>query len=239
MATGSGPEAPNGLFVMADDHAANAIGAYGSHLTPVAPTENIDRLAQEGARLDNCVCANSICTPSRASILTGQHSHTNGVRTLAEELDPERRHLAHYLQDAGYETATVGKWHLETQPQGFDYYNVLPGQGRYDDPILKESGTEWEAAGTASDGYSTDVITDQAISWLEDNRKSDAPFFLQCHFKAPHRTWKYARRHEDMFDGVTIPEPSSLFEDKSHRSEAAQERGSTISTRNDCQPMVG
>jgi arylsulfatase A-like enzyme len=233
---------PNVLYVMADDHAANAIGTYGAHLSPVAPTENIDRLAREGARLDNCVCTNSICTPSRASVLTGQHSHVNGVRTLHDEIDPDRRHLAHHLRDAGYRTGVVGKWHLRSEPQGFDYYNVLPGQGRYDDPVLKGRGDDWEDGGQVYEGYSADVITDQALAWLEgetDGRgHDDDPFFLQCHFKAPHRSWKYAERHADLFDGVHIPEPPSLFEDKSHRSAATRERGSTISARNDTQPMT-
>jgi arylsulfatase A-like enzyme len=243
MPPDDGVERPNVLFVMADDHAANAIGAYGSRLGPVTPTENIDRLAREGARLDNCVCTNSICTPSRASILTGQHSHHNGVLTLADDISPDRRHLAHRLQDAGYRTGIVGKWHLGTEPQGFDYYNVLPGQGRYDDPVLMEHGESWEGDGQVYEGYSADVIADRALAWLrgdvgDGSGHGDDPFFLQCHFKAPHRAWLYPRRHADLFEDTRIPEPPSLFEDKSHRSEATRERGSTVSARNDVQPMV-
>lgn len=237
-------ERPNILFVMSDDHAANAIGAYGSHLTGIAPTENIDRLAQEGTRLNNCMCTNSICTPSRASILTGQHSHTNGVKTLADEMNPDRRHLAHHLRDAGYRTGIIGKWHLETEPQGYDYYNVLPGQGRYDDPVLKSQGNPWEGNGQIYDGYSADVITDQALAWLkgtvgEGVGHRDDPFFLQCHFKAPHRPWKYPRRHAGLFEGRQIPEPASLFENKSHRSKAGRKHGSRISSKNPVQPMTG
>jgi len=233
----------NILYLMADDHAANAIGAYGAHLSPVAPTDNLDRLAREGARLDNCLCTNSICTPSRASILTGQHSHANGVRTLADDMDTDRRHLAHHLRDAGYRTATVGKWHLGTEPQGFDYYDVLPGQGRYHDPILKEKGGRWDEGGSEHEGYSADVITDRALEWLggdagEGGGHDDDPFFLQCHFKAPHEPWEYADRHADLFEEVRIPEPSSLFEDKSHRSEATRERGSTMSPKNAFRHMV-
>jgi arylsulfatase A-like enzyme len=233
---------PNVLYIMADDHAANAIGAYGSHLANVAPTDNIDRLAHEGARLDNCLCTNSICTPSRAAILTGQHSHENGVRTLSDEMDNDRRHLAHHLQDAGYRTGVIGKWHLRTAPQGFDYYNVLPGQGRYDDPILHESG-DWDGEGQVYEGHSTDVITDQALAWLEGEvgdgaGHDDDPFFLQCHFKAPHGGWLYPERFADLFEGKTIPEPSSLFEDKSHRSAATRDRGSTISSKNSFRTMV-
>jgi len=233
---------PNVLYIMADDHSANAIGTYGAHLSPAAPTDNLDRLARGGARLDNCTCTNSICTPSRASILTGQHSHVNGVRTLNDELDTDRRHLAHILRDAGYRTAVVGKWHLKTEPQGFDYYNVLPGQGRYHDPRLKEKGDGWEQddpEGRVYEGYSTDVITDEALAWLDgDGNGHDDPFFLQCHFKAPHEPWEYADRYADLFEDTKIPEPSSLFEDKSHRSDATRERGSTMSPKSDVRHMV-
>jgi arylsulfatase A-like enzyme len=130
----------NILFLMADDHAANAIGSYGSHLAGVAPTGNIDRIGSEGARLRNCCCTNTICTPSRASILTSEYGHRNGVRTLYDEFDGERDHVAHLLSETGYETGMVGKWHLNTRPTGFDYYNVLSGQGRYRNPRLKEVG---------------------------------------------------------------------------------------------------
>jgi N-acetylglucosamine-6-sulfatase len=234
-----GTSQPNILFVMADDHAANAIGTYGAHLAPVTPTDNIDSIAREGVRVDNCFCTNSICTPSRASILTGQYGHENGVRTLNDDLDPEQPHLADYLGDAGYDTAVVGKWHLGTEPAGFDYYNVLPNQGRYHDPLLKESSEEWRhggEGGTVYEGYSADVITDEALSWLEE--RGEDPFFLQCHFKAPHEPWEYADRHADLFEDAHIPEPSTLFEDKSHRSEATQERGSTMSAKNDFRHMV-
>lgn len=239
MSSTSNGGRPNILFVMADDHAANAIGTYGVHLSPVAPTDNIDRIAHEGVRVDNCLCTNAICTPSRASILTGQHSHHNDVRTLADDFDPDYRHVAHCLQDAGYRTGVVGKWHLGTEPQGFDYYNVLPNQGRYHDPLLKESGEEWQPGaegGTEHEGYSADVITDQALEWL--GRMDDQPFFLQCHFKAPHEPWEYPDRFADRLEDVRIPEPSTLFEDKSHRSSATRAHGSTLSAANDFRSMV-
>ena len=131
LAKGGPP--PNILFIMADDHAAHAISAYGSRINQ---TPNIDRIANGGVRLSNCFCTNSICTPSRAAILTGQYSHKNGVYTLEEPLDPKRNHVAKELQRAGYQTAMIGKWHLVTEPTGFDYWNILPGQGVYHNPVF-------------------------------------------------------------------------------------------------------
>ena len=228
------PKRPNMLFIMSDDHAAKAISSYGSILADYARTPNIDRLAQEGNRLENCFCTNSICTPSRAAILTGQYSHINGVNTLQDDFDRDRSNVAKLLQSSGYQTAMIGKWHLHTEPSGFDYYNVLPGQGLYHDPLLKEKGKPWKkrnAGGEVYPGYVTDVITDEALKWLE-NRDTEQPFFMMCHHKAPHGRWEYAKRHEHLFDGITIPEPASLFEDKSHRSIATQNYGSTLSSKN-------
>jgi len=133
---------PNILFIMADDHAANAISCYGSRLSSVAKTPNIDRIAAEGARLVNCFCTNSICVPSRATILTGQYSHVNRVYTLADKLDPDRQNVAKKLRAAGYQTAIIGKWHLKTEPTGFDYWNILPGQGKYHNPVMREKAPE-------------------------------------------------------------------------------------------------
>ena len=124
---------PNILFIMSDDHAAHAISAYGSKINK---TPQIDRIAREGMRFDNCFVTNSICTPSRGAILTGQYSHKNGVYTLADSIDPKKTHLAHLLREAGYQTAIVGKWHLQSEPQGFDHWNILPGQGAYYDPVF-------------------------------------------------------------------------------------------------------
>ena len=234
---GSRATGPNILYIMADDHTWQAIGSYGSHLKEVCPTANIDRLAKEGMMLTNCFCTNSICTPSRASILSGQYSHKNGVYTLIDDWDPNHHpNVAKELQTAGYETAVVGKWHLHTEPQGFDYYNVLPGQGLYFDPLLKEIGYEWRdhsQGGVAHQGYSSDVITDQALNWLTTRgSKGQKPFFLMCHFKAPHGLWEYPPRHEHLFDGVEIPEPVTLFENKSDRSDGSRDYGSTLSTKN-------
>ena len=221
-----GDPRPNILFILSDDHSANALGCYPSRLADLAPTPNLDRLATEGVRLTNCFCTNSICTPSRATILTGQYSHVNGVAGLGDALDPERMNVAKRLRGAGYETAIIGKWHLKSEPSGFDYWNVLPGQGRYHDPVLREIGAE---ESKTYEGFSTDVITDLSLQWLEA-RASDTPFCLMVHFKNCHEPWEYAERHAGLFDDVELPEPASLFEDQSHRSPGSRDYGFTMET---------
>src|ERR1017187_9577883 len=149
---------PNILYIMADDHAAHAISAYGSRINR---TPNIDRIGAAGVRLTNCFCTNSICTPSRASILTGQYSNKNGVYSLEQPLDPKRNHVAKELQNAGYQTAMIGKWHLVSEPTGFDYWNILPGQGVYNNPaFLTPNGRK------QYQGYCTDLIGDFTLDWL-------------------------------------------------------------------------
>jgi arylsulfatase A-like enzyme len=222
---------PNILYIMSDDHASNAVSCYGGIFKDILPTPNIDRIAREGIRLNNCFVTNSICTPSRAVILTGKYSHKNGVYTLADDMDRQQQNVAKLLQSSGYATAMIGKWHLHTEPSGFDYYNVLPGQGRYHDPQLKEKGVKaWQNGRKGSKvykGYATDVITDVSLKWLEQ-RDKNKPFFLMCHHKAPHGPWEYAKRHEHLLDGVEIPEPASLWEDMSHRNKGPQGFGHTI-----------
>ncbi len=203
---------PNIIYIMADDHASHAISAYGSR---VNRTPNIDRIARQGVRLDNCFCTNSICTPSRGVILTGQYSHVTGVKTLNDPLDPARPNVAKMLQAGGYSTAMVGKWHLHKDPAGFDYWNILPGQGAYFDPAMIENGEKRKYT-----GYTTDLIADHSLAWLQ-KRPKDKPFFLMCHHKAPHRNWQPAPKYAKLFDGQTIPEPANLFDDYSHRSQAA------------------
>jgi len=151
---------PNILFIMADDHAANAISCYGSRLRNVAKTPNIDRIAAEGARLVNCFCTNSICVPSRATILTGQYSHVNGVYTLADKLDPDKQNVAKILRSAGYQTAIFGKWHLKTDPTGYDHWNILPGQGRYHDPVMKEKPPQKDPDQASKPDTKTDAQKD-------------------------------------------------------------------------------
>ncbi len=203
---------------MSDDHAANAISAYGSK---VNSTPNIDRLAEQGVRLNNTFCTNALCTPSRASILTGQYSHVNGVQTLDDEIDSSKPvQVQKLLKSAGYQTAIVGKWHLgnneASNPQGFDYWNVLPGQGDYYDPTFFEMGDE-----KVYPGYVTDITTELATDWLE-NTSRDEPFFLMVHHKAPHSPWLPADRHKNLGVEGEFPEPETLMDDYSNRADAAR-----------------
>jgi arylsulfatase A-like enzyme len=212
------PPRPNIVFIMTDDHAAHAISAYGSRINQ---TPNIDRLAREGMRLDRCFVENSICTPSRAAILTGKYSHKNGTPVF-NTFDGSQPHVAKYLHQAGYYTGIVGKWHLGSEPTGFDFYTVLPGQGLYHNPAFLTA----EGRHTNS-GYATDLITDLAIDFVK-NRPADKPFFLCLHHKAPHRPWEPDAKHAKMYDDITIPEPPTLRDDYRTRTDAAREATMTI-----------
>jgi len=217
---------PNILFIMADDHAAHAISAYGSRINQ---TPNLDRLAKEGMRFNHCFAVNSICAPSRATILTGKYSHINGV-TVFNEFNGGQWTVAKALQNGGYYTGMIGKWHLQSDPTGFDYWNILPGQGVYHDPAFIEMGKRKKIS-----GYATDIITDFAIDFLKQ-RPQDKPFFLMCHHKAPHRPWEPDAKHAHLYDGETIREPDTFDDDYATRSDAAREATMRIDrdlTRND------
>ncbi len=209
---------PNILFIMSDDHASHAISSYGSRINQ---TPNLDRIADGGMILQNCFCVNSICTPSRANILTGTHSHLNGVKTLSDPLDGRKPNVAKMLQADGYQTAMVGKWHLghggNADPTGFDYWNVLPGQGLYHDPVMLEPDGE-----KTHKGYTTDIITDFSLEWLQ-NRDKERPFFMMCHHKAPHRPWDSDEKHAQMFEDEDVPMPDNFFDDYANRSNAAKD----------------
>lgn len=207
------PTRPNILYIMADDHAAHAISAYGSKINK---TPNIDRIAKDGVRFNNCFVTNSICTPSRAVIISGKYSHLNGVPVF-NHIDGSQPLLQKYLQKAGYHTGMIGKWHLGSDPTGFDYWNILPGQGAYHDPVLIEMGDKKKHK-----GYATDLITDFSIDFLE-KRPKDKPFFLMCHHKAPHRPWEPDEKHAKMFENVEIPLPATFDDDYATRSDAAKE----------------
>jgi arylsulfatase A-like enzyme len=205
---------PNILYIMADDHASHAISAYGSQINR---TPNIDRIAQQGMRFDNCFCTNSICTPSRGVIMTGQYSHITGIKTLNDRLDGSRQNVAKLLKSAGYQTGFVGKWHLANDPTGFDYWNMLPGQGVYHNPVMIEMGQK-----KTHQGYATDVITDFSLDYLQ-RRDRNRPFFLMCHHKAPHREWTPDEKHRLMFERRVIPEPPTLWDDYATRTDALHE----------------
>jgi arylsulfatase A-like enzyme len=210
---------PNILFIMSDDHTTQAVGAYGSRLARLNPSPTIDALAREGMLFENAICTNSICTPSRACIMTGQYSHVNGCITLNERLEHDRQYLALEMARAGYQTAIVGKWHLKERPSAFDYYKVLPGQGKYFDPVFFETD---KAGQVQMKGHSTDCITDSALDWFCNKRSADRPFFLKLHFKAPHDFFEFAPRYQAYLEDVEIPEPASLYHNRKHGSLATR-----------------
>jgi arylsulfatase A-like enzyme len=211
---------PNIIFVFTDDHASHAISAYGSRINQ---TPNIDRLADEGMLFRNAFVTNSICAPSRAVILTGKHSHLNGIFTNRERFDSAQVTFPKLLQQAGYQTAIVGKWHLKSAPTGFDYWEVLPGQGNYYNPTFRTTGDTVRYT-----GYVTDIITDRALDWLQNGRDPEKPFMLMYQHKAPHRRWQPGPEHLTLYDGVTIPEPPTLFDDYEGRTSAAKTQEMTI-----------
>lgn len=204
---------PNILFIFSDDHALQAISAYGGRLEKVAPTPNIDRIADEGAIFENSFCANSICGPSRACILTGKHSHKNGFMRNGDRFDGSQMTFPKLLKKSGYQTALIGKWHLTSDPQGFDFWEILPGQGSYYNPDLIQMNGKKKRF----QGYATDIITDHSIAWLKKRDKTK-PFILMCQHKAPHRNWAPAPRHLTLFDDIEIAEPKTLNDDYSGRS---------------------
>jgi arylsulfatase A-like enzyme len=211
---------PHIVFVLVDDHAAHAISAYGSR---VNRTPQLDRLAEEGARLDALFCTNSICTPSRASILTGTYSHVNGAATIYSEFDHRVATFPQALQRCGYRTGLFGKWHLgesaAAMPRGFDDWRIYPGQGAYwDAEMIGPDGSE------VVPGYATDVVTDMALDWLDTQRSEhpEQPVCLLLHHKAPHRPWVPHPRHAERYPVGSIPAPETLLEDTSHRSRAVQ-----------------
>lgn len=206
---------PNVLFILSDDHTSQSWGIYGGVLAPYVKNENIRRLAAEGCVLDNCFCTNSISVPSRASIMTGAYSHKNGVYTLSDALDPATDNIAKQMKTGGYQTALIGKWHLKTQPSGFDYFSVFHDQGEYVDPTFK-TAQDWVdddkgRSGKKEQGFSTDLVTDKTIEWIQ-NREKDKPFMMCCHFKATHEPWDFPERMKHLYDDVVFPEPDNMLE---------------------------
>lgn len=207
-----GNKTPNIIFIISDDHAEKAISCYDDSLIQ---TPNIDRIANEGIRFNNSFVTNSICAPSRAVMLTGKYSHLNGLRDNRETFDGSQLTFPKLLQEKGYKTSIFGKWHLKTEPTGFDDWQVLVGQGEYYNPRFKtKSGIINE------DGYTTDIITDKAIDWLK-NQKKDNPFCMLLHHKAPHRNWMPPLKYLDRFDDTEFPIPETLFDDYKTRENTA------------------
>lgn len=208
---------PNIVWIYSDDHAQAAVSAYGGHLAEIAPTPNIDRIARGGMRFSNSFVTNSICGPCRAVILTGKHSHLNGFRQNGDVFDGSQQTFPKLLQGRGYQTALFGKWHLESEPTGFDAWEVLPGQGHYYNPdFITPAGRIEEP------GYVTDIITDKSLRWLDERRDPDKPFMLMVQHKAPHREWEPGPKHLTLFDDVEFPEPDTLFDTYENRGSAAR-----------------
>ena len=211
---------PNILFIYTDDHASHTMSCYGSKINQ---TPNLDRIANEGMRFENCFCTNSICGPSRAVVMTGKYSHKNGFFDNRSRFDGSQLTFPKLLRTAGYQTAMIGKWHLVSDPTGFDYWEILPGQGAYYNPAMIKNGKK-----VKYEGYTTDIITDLAIDWLKDDRDTSKPFLLMYQHKAPHRRWEPAPEYLNKYDDVTIPEPETLFDDYSGRGRAAHEQDMSI-----------
>jgi len=219
IARTAGKNRPNIIYIMTDDHASHALSCYDSKINK---TPNLDRIANQGMRFDNCFCTNSICAPCRAVVLTGKHSHINGVKDNRLRFDGSQQTFPKLLQKAGYQTAMIGKCHLKTDPPGSDYWTARPGQGSYYNPAMKEMGKQQKYT-----GYVTDIITDHALKWLK-GRNPKKPFCLMYHHKAPHRNWQPGPKHLTMYDDITMPEPDTLFDDYSGRGRAAKEQDMSI-----------
>src|SRR5687768_16649658 len=212
---------PNIIYIMTDDHAAHALSCYGSKINT---TPNLDRLAAEGMLFKNGFVTNALCGPSRATLLTGLYSHKNGFRDNkpGTRFDSSQVTFPKLLRQAGYQTAVIGKWHLNSDPVGFDYWNILPGQGRYHDPIFLEMGQR-----KVVKGYVTDLITDVTIDWIK-RRDASKPFCLLYHHKAPHREWQPDAKHAKLYEDKEIPLPRTFNDDYSNRATPARDQQMTV-----------
>jgi len=233
---------PNILFIMSDDHTAQAVGTYATVLKDLNPTPTIDTLAAEGITFDNAFCTNAICTPSRACIITGQYPHVNGVFDLRGNIPPEKQALPILFREAGYQTAMIGKWHLKKEPN-FDYYKVLPGQGKYFDTMFRIQGPrKWPQNTVTHVGqHSSDAITDSALDWFKNKRDPNKPFFVCHQYKAPHDYFENAPRYQSYLRDVPIPEPPTLYDvpktfgsmaTRGHNDELIAHIGTSIGKRN-------
>ncbi len=233
---------PNILFIMSDDHTAQAVGAYATLLKDLDPTPNLDKLSDEGIVFDNAFCTNAICTPSRACIITGQYNHNNGVFDLGGNITPDKQTLPVLMRKAGYQTAMVGKWHLKQEPN-FDYYKVLPGQGKYFNTEFRIQGEKkWPNNVVTHKGqHSSDAITESTLEWFKKERDPNKPFFVCHQFKAPHDYFENAQRYQSYLADVKIPEPDTLYDvpdtfgsiaTRGHDDELMPHVGTSIGKRN-------
>ena len=233
---------PNIVFIYSDDHATAAVGTYeNSVVASFAKTPNIDALAAEGLRFDKAFCTNGICAPARAVVLTGKHSHINGVTDNGKVFDGSQVTFPKLLRNAGYQTALIGKWHLKTNPTGFDYWDVLPGQGQYYAPDFIRPAANYDENASADvqkaekmverrqiAGHATEVTTELGLTWLEEDRDKDKPFLLMLQHKAPHRSWMPSPLQHSLYEGESLPEPLTLFDDYVGRASGAGTQEMTI-----------
>jgi arylsulfatase A-like enzyme len=216
---------PNIVFIFTDDHCEQAISAYDpARIT----TPNLDRIAKQGMRFERCYVTNSICGPSRAVIQTGKYSHLNGFVQNGNRFNGDQQTFPKLLKASGYQTAVIGKWHLASTPQGYDYYDVLKGQGPYYNPPMITADANGEPVTRPHTGYTTDIITDKALDWLKQDRDPNQPFMLMCQHKAPHRNWMPGPKYLNWLDDVTIPEPETLWDDYSGRTQSASKQQMTV-----------
>lgn len=218
---------PNIVFIISDDHAYQAISAYGGRLAEIAPTPNIDRIANQGMMFNHCLVTNSICGPSRATILTGKYSHKNGFvdNTFGTKFDFNQQTFGELLQQAGYKTGVLGKLHLgQTPTKGFDYIDILPGQGSYYNPLFINKEGQYQV-----EGYATEIITDKAIKWIDSVKSDNQPFMLFLGHKSPHRPWLPGPNELGMYEDVEIPEPETLFDNYSGNRKVASMNYMSIS----------
>jgi len=221
-APAAAPRAPNIVFIFSDDHAYQAISAYGEGRR-LLETPHLDRLAKSGMRFDRALVPNSICGPSRAVVLTGKYNHLNGfVNNSNSRFDGSQVTFPKILRQAGYQTAVIGKWHLVSDPTGFDFWHILPGQGLYYNPPMIRMGEQ-----VKMEGYTTDIITDLSLDWLRQRDKS-RPFLLMSQHKAPHREWAPALRHLGADGDRVYPEPDTLFDDYANRGIAVRDQDMSL-----------
>ncbi|MDQ0064396.1 sulfatase family protein [Chryseobacterium lathyri] len=217
---------PNIIYIMTDDHSYQTISAYGSKVSKLAPTPNIDRLAKEGILFEKAFVENSLCTPSRAALMTGLYSHQNGQKQLAEGIDSTKVFFSESLHDVGYQTAIVGKWHMSTSPKGFDYYNILDDQGKYYNPTFKSKMTNDKYV--QEKGYATKLITQHSLEFL-NSRDKNKPFLLMVHHKAPHRNWMPELQYLNLYENTEFPVPENFWDDYVGKGVAAKNQKMTIS----------